>query len=180
MSQTAPFTPSPAEAPPEEPNLFWTFAIGALVLLALAGWLGWEFYTAAGSMFWPTTDGVVKTFKVWEKTELGGGGQVLHQVELTYDYTVNGQNYTGQNFNSKNNHVDAGDIPALSQQYAGAKIQVIHSPLTPSQSILVREISSTAWAKLVIAVLAALGALACVYYALQKEKPAAATPAAAR
>jgi hypothetical protein len=164
---------NPPSSLPDEPSFVWTFAISALALLALAGWLGWEFSAAAGSTFWPTTEGVVKSFNVWEKTQLGGSGQVLHQVETSYDYTVDGKHYTGQNFNSRNNHVNAADIPDLSQRYApGAKIEVIYSPLTPSQSILVREISSTAWAKLVIALLAALGALACVYLALQKPAPA--------
>lgn len=164
----------PENAPvAEEPSLFGTFIGGAVVLLALGGWLGWEFYTAAGSLTWPAAEGTMKTFKVWEKKDLSGGGSVQYQVDVNYEYTVNGQSYTGQTFNSRNNHVDQERLPELERQYApGQKVQVAYSNFMPSQSVLVREVSATAWGKLVIAVLSFLGAAACAYFAFQKPAPA--------
>src|SRR5947209_8145113 len=99
--------PNPLSKP--EPRMGATLLVGGLVCLAVFGWLAWEFYVAAGSLAWPTTEGVVRSLKVWEKAPLGGGKSSF-QVDITYEYTVGGQTYTGQTFNSRNNHVDESEI----------------------------------------------------------------------
>jgi hypothetical protein len=162
----------PPTSPAEEAKLTATLVGAGLVLLALFGWMGWEFYTAAGSLTWPATEGVVRSFKVWEKSPLGGGKK-SYQVEISYEYTVDGQTYTGQTFNSRNNHVDESAVPAIRQQYAaGSKCQVAYSSMAPSQSVLVREVSATAWGKLGIGLAALVGAVFCLVLAFRKEKPA--------
>lgn len=141
-----------------------------MVLLALFGWMGWEFYTAAGSLVWPTTEGTVRTMKVWEKAPLGGGNKSF-QIEITYEYSVGGRTYTGQTFNSRNNHIDEPAIPTIRQQYAvGSRCEVAYSPMVPAQSVLVREVSVTAWGKLAIGLVALGAAVYCLILAFQKPK----------
>ena len=156
---------------PDEGGMGWIIGLG-VAALALAGWMGWEFYTAAGSLFWPTTPGVVKSLKVWEKTSLNSGSKNF-QIEIVYDYAVGGKTYTGTLFNSRNNHIDQSDIPSVQRQYAvGAACTVTYSRLFKSQSVLVPELSATAWLKFGIAVLALIGAVFLLVIALKKPQPA--------
>jgi hypothetical protein len=156
---TDPQSTSSAPAP-AEPSMTGTFVIGALVLLALAGWMGWEFYVAAASSAWPTTPATVSKLDIWEKTQTRASYK-LYEVEIHYEYTVGGQKYTGKTFNSRNNHIDEAAIPAVRQKYAvGSQHPVRYSPLLASQSIVEPAISVTAWGKLGIG----LVALACGVY----------------
>jgi hypothetical protein len=82
--------------------------------------------------------------------------------------------YTGTLFNSRNNHIDKADVPTVQRQYAiGEPCTVTYSHLFKSQSVLVPELSITAWAKFGLAVFALIAATFLLLVAF--KKPPAAT-----
>jgi hypothetical protein len=135
----------------------------ALVLLALAGWMAWESYPAFASRFWPSTQGVVTSVKLWEKRQLSSGTLNSYQLDITYEYTVNGTQYTGSRFNSRNNHFPAEALNTVQQQYQpGAACTVYYSPLVPSESVLDTGVTWHSWVKLALGVAALAGAVWCL------------------
>ena len=102
-----------------------------VVLLALAVWMGWESYPALAVRSWPSTEGTVRTMKMFGKAKLGSSGAdpKQFQVEIEYEYDVNGKKYTGTTFNTRNNHLDPNEVGAVQQQYkSGSKCTVRYSP----------------------------------------------------
>jgi hypothetical protein len=139
----------------------------ALCLLALAGWMGWEFYSASAPLSWPTTDGVVRQGGVKEIFKTRGGNQ--YQAAVHYEYTVGGQQYTGDTFNTHNNYIPRDSVSAVSQQYhTGARCTVHYNPSSPGESVLNPERTWHAWGKLTIGLLAFLGSIAISVVAFKK------------
>lgn len=150
----------------------WVAGFG-LALLALAGWMGWEAYPALAARNWPSTEGKVRTMKMFGKARLGSTADPTQfVVEIEYDYVVDGQSYTGTTYNTRNNHLDADERVAVQQQYRpGSKCTVYYSPALPSNSIIVPGATASAWGKLVIGVLALLGAGFMLVLAFWPTKP---------
>ena len=144
-----------------------------LCLFALAGWMGWEFYSASAPLSWPTAEGVVRQGMVKEVFKAKGGTQ--YQADVHYEYTVSGQQHTGDTFNTRNNYIDRDAVAAVSQQYrAGARCSVHYNPSSPGESVLVPERTWHAWGKLTIGLLSLLGAIGIWVVAFRKpNRPAA-------
>jgi Protein of unknown function (DUF3592) len=137
-----------------------------LCLLALAGWMGWEFYSAWSAFSWPTTEGVVRKGRVKEIFKTRGN---QYQTEVEYEYTVDGHRYTGDTFNTRNNYINRDSVASVSQEYReGARCSVHYNPSSPSQSVLVPELTWHAWGKLAISVLSLLGAVGIGVVAFRK------------
>jgi hypothetical protein len=163
--------PSP-EPESDRSTTLWLVG-GVVVLLALAGWMGWESYPVLAARTWPSAEGTVRTMKMFGKVKLGSSADPKQfQVDIEYEYVVNGKTYTGTTFNTRNNHLDPNEAAAVQQQYkAGSKCTVRYSPYVPSNSVIVPDPSWTAWGKLVIGVLALIGAGFCLVLAFWKPKP---------
>jgi hypothetical protein len=144
--------------------------IFGLCLLALAGWMGWEFYSAWAPRSWPTTEGSVRKGTVKQALRTGGGSPQF-QAEVQYEYTVGGQPYTGDTFNTRNNYIDRASVESVERQYhTGARCTVHYNPSSPSQSVLVPDLTWHAWGKLTIGLLAFLGAIGIGVVAFRKPR----------
>jgi Protein of unknown function (DUF3592) len=144
----------------------------ALALLALAGWMAWESYPAFASRFWPTTQGVVRSVKLWEKRQLSSGKLNSYALDVTYEYTVNGTQYAGWRLNSRSNHFPEEALNTVRQYQPGAACTVHYSPLFPSQSVLDTGVTWHSWVKLALGVAALAGAAWCLLLALRKPTEA--------
>jgi hypothetical protein len=166
--------PQLPDSPPtrDGPGTTIILVIFGLGLFALAGWMGWEFYSASAALSWPVTEGVVRQCRVKEIFKTRGGTQ--YQAAVEYEYTVGGQQYTGDTFNTRNNYIDRDAVATVSQEYhAGARCSVHYNPSSPSQSVLVPQRTWHAWGKLTIGLLSFLGAIGIWVVAFKKpNKPA--------
>lgn len=184
MAKTNKVPPIPPEAagpPADDASTTWWIVGAAVVLLAFGGWMGWEAYPALVAGSWPTTEGTVKKVKFFEKRKLGeniNSAPRSMEVELEYDYTVNGTNYTGTAYNNSSNVIDPAEAPTLQQKLkVGNKVTVHYSSWMPRNSLLAPAATTTAWGRLAISVACLLGAIGLFALAFWPSTPKAAAPA---
>lgn len=166
-------TPEPSKTS----EFLWVFGFG-LALLAAAGWLIYDSYPSLVASTWPSTEGTIKTLKVFSKMRLGNPEPNSYELELTYDYTVNGTTYTGDRFNGRGNHIPVDSLPMVQNLKPGSPCTVYYSSAFPATSILDRTITWHVWVKAGLGLVLVVGGLGLVYLAFAKPKPKDA-PAAA-
>lgn len=164
-------TNQPAEAQPDKRGLGWIIGL-VVALLALAGWMGWEVYPGLAGNFWPTTEGTVRSLKMFYKAKSIDDVNTPKNfsVELQYEYKVNGTTYTGTAYNTTNNNLTPAEAEDVKQKLQpGAKCTVYYSPLFPVNSVINPAMTVSAWGKLVIGVLALLGAVVVTVFVVRES-----------
>jgi hypothetical protein len=159
------------EVPPDKGGIGWIIGL-VVALLALAGWMGWEVYPGLAGQFWPTTEGTVRSMKMFYKAKSidDVNNPTNYSVELEYEYTVNGTAYTGTAYNTTNNNLTPTEAAEVKQHFQpGAKCKVYYSPLFPTSSVINPQMTISAWGKLVIGLLALLGAVSVVVFVVRES-----------
>jgi hypothetical protein len=162
----------PEEAQPDKGSLGWIIGL-VVALLALAGWMGWEVYPGLAGNFWPTTEGTVRSMKMFYKAKSidDVNNPTNYSVELEYEFKVNGTNYTGTAYNTTNNNLSPSEAEEVKRNLQpGAKCKVYYSPLFPTNSVINPAMTVSAWGKLVIGLLALLGAIAVVVFVVRESR----------
>jgi hypothetical protein len=108
-------------------SIFFVVGIGILI------YGGYLFIKAAQSCSWPSTDGVIKTSR-----ELCGGRRGnSYSAEITYEYFVNENRFTG----NKKQIIEVGGIRSGAEAYlekypVGKNVKVYYSPADSTNSVL--------------------------------------------
>lgn len=161
----------PLATPPNQGGMGWVIGL-VVALLALAGWMGWEVYPGLAGSIWPTTEATVRSLKMVYKAKSidDVNNPKNYWLELEYDYQVNGKTYTGTTYNTASNSVSPSEAAEVQQTLQpGTKCKVHYSPLIPAYSIVKPEMNLSAWGKLVIGVLALLGAILVVVFVVRES-----------
>jgi hypothetical protein len=91
---------------------------------------------------WPAADGTIQSVEPFRAERRGRSITYFDALRLTYDYTVNGQPYTGQRL-----RLDGQPTPAesaagrtlLDRYPPGAPVTVYYDPANPASAVLQRD-----------------------------------------
>lgn len=89
---------------------------------------------------WPTTKGNVTSCEVKEDVLRSSTGNIVnvYYVEISYDYLVNGNPYTGNRITFGSPHYDYQSASLISERFAvGKEIDVYYDQINPAESVLV-------------------------------------------
>jgi hypothetical protein len=109
------------------------FFIVGIVCLAIGGYLA---YKSARSSSWPSTDGILKTVATvssWNSNL----STTYYSPEVTYDYMVNGQLFTGNKLRIiELGRSDSAARERIKEYKVGEKVKVFYSPTDFTNSVL--------------------------------------------
>lgn len=117
------------------------FLIGAIPALAFLAWCMWLLQRALASRGWPTTEGRILDSQV---QPTGRGGAV---VLAYYEYSVDGQEYTGKRVRFAPGYpmqFDAAQADALNYR-PGSSIQIHYDPAAPNDAVIVSGVAPALW-----------------------------------
>ena len=110
------------------------FLIGGLGITYLGATL---FYEARASLSWHTCEGIITHLEI-----KGGRRGRDPRAHIRYDYTVEGENYTGSRYHNRGNGVSKNERGKFAAAYpVGTVVTVYYSPSSPETSLLVHGIS---------------------------------------
>lgn len=115
-------------------GLFWS-----AMTLAFDGFIGTAFVRQMIALNYATTDGTILSSKVAYHDDSEGAA---YGVAVSYTYSVNGQEYTGERYRYGAGHSSDGDWAnqAVARNQPGSKVRVFYNPRHPADAVLVRGI----------------------------------------
>ncbi len=127
--------------------------------LAACGWLGWVSAENLRSGTWPRANGRVDAVQVFKHD---GNRGIQYSVAIHYRFTVNGQVYRGDRFNTRGNYLagEAGAAEVAKRYRPSGECSVAYNPSNPNRCFIDTSLTYHTWGKIVIAALAGSGGLA--------------------
>jgi Protein of unknown function (DUF3592) len=116
-----------------------------VIIAAVVGYSLWRTWVAQSSKRWPQTDGRILVARIKdtirredEDTSVGGVRRQYFQIELQYEYEVNGVQYLGARLSFGSNLYRSYDdaIDALEGIAAGHDATVFYDPNDPREAVL--------------------------------------------
>jgi len=115
------------------------FFFGSVLLIAGLGitYLGATLlYEARASLSWHTCEGIITHLEI--KRSGGGRGGTRYAAHIRYDYTVEGEDYTGSRYTNRGNGINSNERDKFAATYpVGTLVTVYYSPNSRETSLLV-------------------------------------------
>jgi hypothetical protein len=139
----------------------------AFAAFNVCAWLAWNSAENLQSGSWPRTDGDIESVRVFE--ERGSRGGVQHTIDIKYRFTVAGQVYTGDRFNTRNNYLagEAGAIAVQQTHRPGGPCSVAYHPNDPARCFIDTSITWHTWFKLGLAVIVGAAGIVFLFFGVR-------------
>jgi hypothetical protein len=137
--------------------------VPAVAALAACVWLLWIGAENLRSGSWPRAEGTVDSIRVVQK--VGSRGGLQYAAEVRYTFSVDGEVYHGDRFNTRGDYLAGEEAAAdVTRTYRpGGACTVAYDPSDPARCFLETGVTWHTWGKIAIGVVAGLVGLALLY-----------------
>jgi hypothetical protein len=130
------------------------FLLGALFFFGIGCY---QLYLANATLSWYTTEGIITR----SEKNIAGKDQVT--LSINYDYTVDGERYTGKTYQYGSFGTREGTEKIVAQHPVGTVVKVYYSPQSPEQSVLVPGAGVGSYIAIVFGIVMSLAVLAAMF-----------------